>query len=116
MNFPNEIMILIFMYLYDTDLFDCLLVSKRWANIAIPILWENPFKYYENNKISSLRKVICYIMDIKEYSYKEYFYKNEIPIKEHSSILFPYLEYVKRINIYHIRQVFNIKICNEDLM
>ncbi|CAG8527545.1 10870_t:CDS:1 [Scutellospora calospora] len=111
MNFPNEIMISIFMYLYDADLFDCLLVSKRWASISIPILWQDPFKHYKNDKIDFLRKVVCHNLDIEEY-----FNKDEIPTKEYSLLLFPYLEYVKNINIYHISKVFNMEICNEDLI
>ncbi|CAG8616543.1 477_t:CDS:2, partial [Scutellospora calospora] len=55
----------------------------QWARITIPILWENPFKHYENNEIDSLRKVICYDLDVKEY-----FKKGKIPIKDHDSILF----------------------------
>ncbi|CAG8567006.1 4830_t:CDS:1 [Scutellospora calospora] len=108
----NDVLIMIFMYLYDMDvsLFDCVMVSWDWVYLAIPILWKDPFKYYDNNN-DSLRKVICHDLDVKDY-----FYKDDIPIKEYSLTLFPYLEYVKKINTYHIEKVFNNQICDENLM
>ncbi|CAG8437711.1 8304_t:CDS:1 [Scutellospora calospora] len=104
----NDVLIMIFEYLYDIDvsLFNCVLVSWDWANLAIPILWRDPFKYYDNNN-NSLRKVVCHNLDVKDY-----FYKSDIPIKEYSVLLFPYLEYMKKVNTYHIEKVFKDSVYN----
>ncbi|CAG8464906.1 5063_t:CDS:2 [Scutellospora calospora] len=65
---------------------------ERWAKIAIPVLWQNPFKYYKHNdKLDSLRKVICHDLDVKEYFRI---------LKKEDSISFSYLSYVRKINTY----------------
>lgn len=39
---PNEILILMFESMSAADLFHCSTVSKRWNDLAIPILWRSP--------------------------------------------------------------------------
>ncbi|CAG8441466.1 4363_t:CDS:2 [Scutellospora calospora] len=67
---PNEILMEIFNHLYDINesLFKCVMTSWIWANIAIPILWQDPFKKYKNEvniKEREIRKSELEIMKIK---------------------------------------------------
>ncbi|KAI8642585.1 hypothetical protein BD408DRAFT_475736 [Parasitella parasitica] len=39
---PNEILLIMFESMNATDLFHCSTVSKRWNDLAIPILWRSP--------------------------------------------------------------------------
>ena len=114
--FPEELMRMIFVYLYDMNvsLFKFIMMSRTWARIGILILWQNPFKYCKKNneKKDSLRKVICFKLNTQ----KDFFYNGEFPVKEHSSVLFLYLFFVRKINIQQIEEVFNEKICNTDII
>ncbi|KAF0460900.1 hypothetical protein F8M41_000521 [Gigaspora margarita] len=55
--FAPEYFNIIFRYLTtNRDLYSCILVNRYWANCAIPILWESPFKI--NNVYNLFPKVI----------------------------------------------------------
>ncbi|KAF0525399.1 tetratricopeptide repeat protein [Gigaspora margarita] len=55
--FAPEYFYIIFRYLpTNRDLYSCILVNRYWANCAIPILWEVPFKI--NNIYNLFPKVI----------------------------------------------------------
>src|SRR5438105_2387371 len=98
-NLLAEIFFIIFSYLYDTDvsLLNCVMVSQYWARIAIPILWQNPFRHYnhDDEKIKSLKRIIC----DKKISIN--FLKKIYP-----STFFPYLEYIKVLDIHQIKKLF----------
>jgi hypothetical protein len=61
-NLNRDVLYLIIVQLQDdaNTLCSCLLVSKTWCEIIIPILWKNPWKYFKRkNEMSlSLLKVI----------------------------------------------------------
>ncbi|CAG8560176.1 25030_t:CDS:2 [Dentiscutata erythropus] len=53
----SEYFYIIFRYLpTNKDLYSCILVNRYWANCAVPILWESPFKI--NDEYNLLPKVI----------------------------------------------------------
>ncbi|CAG8505827.1 5765_t:CDS:2 [Dentiscutata erythropus] len=55
--FAPEYFYMIFRYLQtNKDLYSCILVNRYWANCAVPILWESPFKI--NNEYNLFPKVI----------------------------------------------------------
>jgi hypothetical protein len=54
----KDILFLIFEELQDSlkSLFSCLTVNRIWCETVIPVLWRNPWRYY--NKKSSLLTII----------------------------------------------------------
>ncbi|CAG8509100.1 741_t:CDS:1, partial [Scutellospora calospora] len=83
--FSNEIFNEIFHFLYDMNesLFNSILVSRRWAIIGIPILWQLPFMKYKEIVNEEKREIM--IEDLI------------IQIKKKST-LFEYFKYVKMID------------------
>ena len=61
---PNEILFCILTELYEMNesLFSCILVSRLWVKIVIPILWQDPFKHYNiNNKSIKQIESLIYV-------------------------------------------------------
>ncbi|CAG8645978.1 11570_t:CDS:1, partial [Scutellospora calospora] len=89
----GDILIEIFSQLYDMDesLFSCVMVCRIWAKIAIPILCQNPFKYWKDNpNIDSLKEIIYYKLKDEQDILKMHFL-----VKDKFIPLFSYLKYVK---------------------
>ncbi|CAG8471207.1 8035_t:CDS:2 [Scutellospora calospora] len=100
---PNELIFYIVSYLYDIEksLFKYVLVSRDWARIVIPFLWENSF-HNENFKIDSLKRIIyCNLSSDKRDLYSEFFLE-----KYHARPLFNYLSFAKKINTLQIKNIF----------
>src|SRR5947209_4993584 len=102
---PNEILFDIFTELYEMDLslINCIKVSRLWANIAIPILWQDLFKYYEINKYiyksthkqtESLRYIFYQSLNEKE----RLILKNNLIFKDWMNIpiIFPYIKFIRK--------------------
>ncbi|CAG8693737.1 15063_t:CDS:2, partial [Cetraspora pellucida] len=119
-NMINELVIMIVSYLYDMDisLFNCIMVSRTWARIAIPILWQDPLgychrhyeaigSYYKNLKnVDSLKRIIYYNLNDKE----QIILQKYFPDKTYSNTLFNYLSYVKLIDTKSIVSLINKKV------
>ena len=39
---PNEILLVMFQFMNDSDLYHCSTVTKHWNELATPILWKSP--------------------------------------------------------------------------
>ncbi|CAG8681763.1 9116_t:CDS:1, partial [Scutellospora calospora] len=68
--------------------------SRYWAKIGIPILWRNPFKFCTKSGIKSL----------KEFIYTSFYLQNNSEMQ--NLFLFPYLSYIKEVNIFQIKNIF----------
>ncbi|CAG8536762.1 2538_t:CDS:2, partial [Scutellospora calospora] len=67
------------------------ILCRIWARIAIPILWQNPFKYWQDNpNIDSLKQIIYYKLKDEQDILKIHF-----PVKDEFIPFFSYLKYVK---------------------
>ncbi|RIB14247.1 hypothetical protein C2G38_2195656 [Gigaspora rosea] len=61
------------------SLYSCALVSRHWCRISIPIIWQDPFKYVEQN--TSFISKYCSSLDedekliLKDYGINEEFSK-----------------------------------------
>ncbi|CAG8597975.1 26659_t:CDS:2, partial [Dentiscutata erythropus] len=100
--FAPECFNIIFRYLpSNKDLYSCILVNRYWANCAIPILWESPFK--TNNKSKQFPKVIQ-------------IYLTFIPIEKkfHNDSLInkPLYDYPSFLKELHFDRFFNSAIAN----
>ncbi|CAG8534768.1 9949_t:CDS:1 [Scutellospora calospora] len=110
---PNELIFYIVSYLYDIEksLFKYILISRDWARIIIPFLWENSF-CHENFKIDSLRQInfkinsfrriiYCNLSSDERNLYQEFF------LEKYDAIpLFNYFSFVKKINTLQIKNIF----------
>ncbi|CAG8564053.1 474_t:CDS:2 [Dentiscutata heterogama] len=100
--FAPECFNIIFRYLpSNKDLYSCILVNRYWANCAIPILWESPFK--TNNKSKQFPEVIQ-------------IYLTFIPIEKNfhneSLINKPLYDYPSFLKELHFNRFFNSAIAN----
>jgi len=52
-NLNKDVLYLMFEELQNDEktLYSCLLVSKTWCEVIIPILWKNPWKYDKKGTI-----------------------------------------------------------------
>jgi hypothetical protein len=86
-------------------LFSCLMVNRIWCEIAIPILWKNPWRYAINyRKRNSLYSIITSYLsnDIKE------FLKKEGILISGQSLAFDYLAFCRSINTRIIDNIISI--------
>jgi hypothetical protein len=80
-------------------LFSCLMVDKLWCETAVPILWNNPWRYDINyyNKNYLFATIAFYLSDdIKEFLTRQGI---QLPSISHKSLLFDYLSFCRSINI-----------------
>lgn len=94
----RDVLLLIFQELeYDPNtLFSCLLVNKAWCEIAVPVLWKNPWRYNVNygNKIHLFYIItLLFINNINKYITNQLY---QIPTK---TFLFNYLSFCRSIDI-----------------
>jgi hypothetical protein len=103
----KDILFLIFEELQkdSKSLFSCLMINRLWCEIAVPILWRDPWRYSINyyNK-SSLYSIITFYLsdDIKE------FLKREGIQTSDQSLAFDYLSFCKSINVKIINNIISI--------
>ncbi|CAG8522586.1 6950_t:CDS:2 [Dentiscutata erythropus] len=95
--FASEYFDTIFRYLPTyKDLHSCLLVNKRWASCAIPILWEAPFRV--NDKYISSPKVIqTYLAFIPDSTFHKLGYNKRIGLSNSRPPFFNYPSFLKEL-------------------
>ncbi|RIB23719.1 hypothetical protein C2G38_2032476 [Gigaspora rosea] len=82
------------------SLYSCALVSRYWCIIAIPILWQDPFSFDENNSI-----IPKYISSLSEDTLKECGLNEKI-----SKPLFDYAKFLKVLDLDCLERM--VKQCN----
>src|SRR5437763_2783119 len=103
----HDILYLIFEELSDTghDLLCCLLVNKFWCEIAVPILWRCPIKYFTDDDFDNAkrRKLLLnmIILHLPEASRKLLLNENINIIsveQQEQKLSFDYVSFCKYIN------------------
>ncbi|GBC04122.1 hypothetical protein RclHR1_05520010 [Rhizophagus clarus] len=102
------------------SLHSCLLVNRLWCKIVVPILWRNPWKFYEfveftkrdQKFLKSFYKILILLLPPES---KELLINNGINIFPTSfkKPLFNYVYFIKSLNIYVINQTTQKLIVNE---
>ncbi|EXX68272.1 hypothetical protein RirG_106740 [Rhizophagus irregularis DAOM 197198w] len=85
MSFLNkDVLLLIFEELQDDSksLFSCLMVNRLWCEVAVPVLWRNPWSYSEQ--------------------------RIQLPPVLDKSLLFDYLSFCRSINVNTINSIISI--------
>ncbi|CAG8526359.1 3381_t:CDS:2 [Dentiscutata erythropus] len=91
------------------DLHSCLLVNKRWATCAVPILWEVPFRIKDKKKPSS--KVIqVYLAFIPDSTFQKLRYNKRIGLMISKPLFFNYPSFLKELSY---DQFLNAAIANK---
>ncbi|GBB99906.1 hypothetical protein RclHR1_03680001 [Rhizophagus clarus] len=109
-NLNKDILFLIFEEFQDDSksLFSCLMVNRFWCEIAISILWKNPWHYNINysNKYYLFAIIGFYLSnDIREFLMKEGI---RLPLISSQSLLFDYLSFCRSIDINIINTLISI--------
>ncbi|EXX60493.1 uncharacterized protein OCT59_010111 [Rhizophagus irregularis] len=106
----KDILFLIFEELQEDSksLFSCLMTNRFWCEIAIPILWKNPWRYnidYYNK--NSLYSVITFYLpdDIKDFLTRE---EILLPILRHP-LLFDYLSFCRSFDADILNAIISIR-------
>ncbi|CAG8667462.1 17130_t:CDS:1 [Acaulospora morrowiae] len=113
-DLPCECILEIFLYFEDnySTLYKCLLVSRYWCKLVVPILWRNPFHYWRSsssrpgeNRIENnwhlLR--ITYIATLNEVE-KETLHQYDRRYN-HSQPLFQYSSYLEKFSFADIAKI-----------
>jgi len=106
----KDILFLLFEELQDDSksLFSCLLVSRLWCEMVIPILWRNPWCYNLNDqRKSSLYHII--ILSLPD-EVKEFLTNQGIQCFQtsHQPLLFDYLSLCRSINMKVIKNIISL--------
>src|SRR3954453_13115877 len=106
----KDVLFLLFEELQDDSksLFSCLMVSRIWCEIVIPVLWRNPWryaiKYY--NKSFLYYTITFYLADnVKEFLTSQGI---QLPSTSHQSLLFDYLSFCRSINVKVMNSIISI--------
>ena len=99
-KFNNDILFLLFKELQDDSksLFSCLMINRLWCQVAVSILWNNPWNYDINysNKLSLYYIITSYLPDdVKESLTKQGI---EFPAISRQPLVFDYLSLCKSMN------------------
>ncbi|CAG8553544.1 24706_t:CDS:1, partial [Racocetra persica] len=97
-NFAPEHFDTIFRFLQtNKDLHSCLLVNKRWATCAVPILWEAPFKINGKN-IPSSKVIQTYLALIPDSTFLKLGYNGRIGLSITRPLFFNYPSFLKEFS------------------
>jgi len=115
--FSPEILSEIFQFLYlkeeyEINLFNCVLVNRYWCRAAIPVLWSDPFRFFDYKK--SLDGLISIYMACLTKKERRSLKKQgiEVPLKVKSPS-FDYISFLKNLNYYGlISSLFHLG-CND---
>src|ERR1043165_8519003 len=97
----KDTLFLIFEELQDDSksLFSCLMVSRIWCEVVIPVLWKNPWRYaIECYNKSCLYEIITFYLadNVKEFLSNQGIH---LPSTSHQSLSFDYLSFCRSINV-----------------
>ena len=84
---------LIFYQMDKISLHSCLLVSKEWCNIVVPILWREYSRLYENSEVSQ-KKIINTILSCLPSSSKQLLSDNDIKLPSTIFLKAPLFNYI----------------------
>ncbi|GBC05983.1 hypothetical protein RclHR1_06540003 [Rhizophagus clarus] len=95
-----ECLQIIFEYLEKESLYSCLFVNRSWCEVAIPILWKNPFKLLNDLTLESSKIIQIYLRSLNRKS-KQYLYNNGVMLPENiltsTSLMFDYSSFLKEL-------------------
>ncbi|CAI2162152.1 12823_t:CDS:2 [Funneliformis geosporum] len=101
--FSPEILSEIFKFLYVSDhqksnLFNCVIVNRFWCRTAIPVLWSDPFRFFDYEIPDGL--ITIYIACLTKRERRSLKRKGiEVPMKVKSPS-FDYITFLKNLNYY----------------
>src|ERR1043166_4537959 len=87
-----DCLVLIFKLMDKNSLHSCLLVSKEWCNVIVPILWKG-HTWYENSKESE-KKLFNLILSCLPPSSKQLLSDNEIKLPSTILLKTPLFDYI----------------------
>src|SRR5947208_2143601 len=101
----RDVLYLIFKELQHNKktLFTCLKVNKTYCELIIPILWSNPWKYFEMDSIkykSFLELIIAHLSDKSRNNLKSYFLMNP-----YQRPLFDYISFCRHLHFDNLNQL-----------
>ncbi|GBC11261.1 uncharacterized protein OCT59_025599 [Rhizophagus irregularis] len=102
----RDVLYLIFKELHNDKytLHSCLLVNKTWCEVAIPILWRNPWKYLNYSKGKFLLDVI--ISHLSDESMKNIKSQGiDFTINSYKKPSFNYINFFKHLNLNAIKEL-----------
>jgi hypothetical protein len=103
----KDILFMLFVELQNNSkyLFSCLMVNRIWCEIAIPILWKNPWRYAINyRKRNFLYSIFTSYLSN---DVKEFLTKKGIQVSG-QSLAFDYLSFCRSINIEIIDSIISV--------
>ncbi|GBB85831.1 hypothetical protein RclHR1_12280003 [Rhizophagus clarus] len=104
-----DILYLIFKKLQNDKktLYSCLSVNKTWCEIIIPILWNNPWKYFngddDTNEKMLLDKIISYLSEESRNNLKNKGIK--LSTNLYKRPLFDYISFCRHLNLNAIKRI-----------
>ncbi|CAG8494431.1 1429_t:CDS:1 [Dentiscutata erythropus] len=122
--FASEYFDTIFRFLPDNeDLHSCLLVNKNWATCAVPILWEAPFRFYDEDipftydEDIQFHKVIqTYLAFIPDSTFRKLGYNRRIGLSNSRPLFFNYPSFIKELSYDHLLNAAIAYNCSEDII
>jgi hypothetical protein len=83
----------------------CLLVNKTWCEIAVPILWNDPFCRTVRAKKRLLRVILLHLSEES----REYLKTQEIDlfVEIHQQPLFNYINFWRHLNLRNLEDIIN---------
>lgn len=86
------------------SLYSCLFVNRLWCEVAVPILWKNPWKFIVNSRLL-LNVIILFLSkESQEFLKSQGIY---IFSTKYKKPLFDYINYCKYINFHKIENFIN---------
>jgi hypothetical protein len=105
----GDVLYLIFKELHNDKktLYSCLSVNKTWCEIIIPILWNNPWKYLnddnDTNEKILLDKIISHLSDESRNNLKNQ--GIDLSTKFYKKPLFNYISLCRHLNLNAIKRI-----------
>src|SRR5438034_414802 len=100
-SLPNDCYNIVFSFIDNKTLFDCLFVNRSWCRLSIPMLWREPFEFSKiielELKYSSVINTLISCLDENEIS-SLFPYTFNFNNNHQSPPLFEYGKFIRRIN------------------
>src|SRR5437763_7116287 len=113
-SLPNECFSDVLSYLDKKSLYKCLFVNRYFCKITIPLIWREPFVYWNRVNISSINTLLACLNEDEISSLIPCainFNNNKSPLFEYGKFI---IKFSHNTCLNHILDLIGLSCCNED--
>jgi hypothetical protein len=89
-------------------LYSCLLVNRNWCEIAVPVLWSNPWKYFTAKSSIKILDVILSHLSKESRNILKNQGINDLITETYQQPLFNYIDFLKCLDLFFLKYIINV--------